>query len=191
MAWRPGSYVMKGELDNTTFGWTLGWIQLEGRNDPLQLKLSGNCHPDLAGWKFRICRTDDCGVRDPAVDVNDADTDQSGMIGDVTADKLRRHLEVPAEKYLQQIAEGIAPPAIWRKALYLEWFSNRNGRVVIESTELGLERIGEKAFELTEEQYFEQVRRNEKEMEFFMEQVADAMGNRLQSGEGNDASEEH
>lgn len=26
MAWRPSDWVIEGELDNTTQGWTTGWI---------------------------------------------------------------------------------------------------------------------------------------------------------------------
>ncbi len=58
MAWRPGEYVLAGELDNTVSNWTTGWIRLRGRDQPLQLELLGNCYPDLAGWRFRIVRTD-------------------------------------------------------------------------------------------------------------------------------------
>ena len=56
MAWRPERLVKAGELDNTRLGWTVGWLELEGVDGRLQLKLAGNCHPDLAGWKFRIRR---------------------------------------------------------------------------------------------------------------------------------------
>ncbi|WP_442506651.1 hypothetical protein SH528x_005506 [Novipirellula sp. SH528] len=56
MAWRPEHLVQSGELDNTKAGWTIGWLQLDGLIERLQMKLAGNCHPDLAGWKFRIKR---------------------------------------------------------------------------------------------------------------------------------------
>ena len=63
----------------------------------------------------------------------------------------------------------------WRKCLYLEWFSNRNGRVVIQSTRLAVERLGALAFELTEEQSVEQARQNSEEMNYFMFQIGDAL----------------
>lgn len=53
MAWRPAHLVQAGELDNTQLGWTTGWLELDGFEHRLELKLAGNCHPDLAGWKFR------------------------------------------------------------------------------------------------------------------------------------------
>ena len=49
MAWRPSEWVTDGEIDNTTLGWTVGCVKIQGRDDPLRLKLAGNCHPDLGG----------------------------------------------------------------------------------------------------------------------------------------------
>ena len=64
-----------------------------------------------------------------------------------------------------------------RKCLYLEWFSHRNGRVVIQSARLAVERLGERAFELTQEQWVEQAKQNSEEMTFFMHQLGDALNN--------------
>jgi hypothetical protein len=175
MAWRPTGFVVDGELDNTTPGWTVGWIQLKGRDELLRLKLAGNCHPDLAGWKFRIVRTETCPDRDATVDVTNMATDQSGLIGDVTADQMLRHYDCSDEEFLRRTEEGCQPPTTWRKALYLEWFSNRNGRVVIQSTRLVVKRLGARAFELTQDQFLEQARQNQEEIAFFMERLADAL----------------
>lgn len=190
MAWRPTSFVVDGELDNTTPGWTVGWIRLEGRDEPLRLKLSGNCHPDLAGWKFRIVRTERCPDRDVTVDVNRMATDQSGLIGDMTADQLLRHYDCSTEEFLRSAEEGRPPPTIWRNAVYLEWFSNRNGRVVIQSTRLAVERIGARAFELTADQYLEQARQNQEEMAFFMERIGDALAGSLGDDDVNRSDHE-
>ncbi len=181
MAWRPTSVVVDGELDNTTLGWTVGWIRLEGRDEPLRLKLAGNCYPDLAGWKFRVVRTETCPDRDATLDVTKMATDQSGLIGDVTADQMLRQYDGSSEEFLRRTKNGCQPPTIWRKALYLEWFSNRNGRVVIQSTRLAVERIGTCAFELTQDQYLEQARQNQEEMAFFIERLADGLSH--QSGD--------
>ncbi len=176
MAWRPTSWVLDGELDNTTPGWTIGWIRLEGRDEPLRLKLAGNCHPDLAGWKFRIVRSSRCPDREGLPDYSRIATDQSGMIGDVTAGQMLQHYECSTDEFLRLDEAGQRPPTTISKALYLEWFSNRNGRVVIQSTRLAVERIGERAFELTEEQFLEQARTNREEMAFFIEQLGNALG---------------
>ena len=145
--------------------------------EALQLKLAGNCYPDLAGWKFRIVRTDP--IPD-WVDVPDYDgiaTDQSGTIGDVTADQVHHHYECSVEEFVRRLHDGDPPPSTLRKALYLEWFSNRNGRVVIQDTRLAVERIGERAFELTEQQWADQAKQNQEEISFFMYQIGDALSN--------------
>ena len=78
MAWRLSDWVLEGELDNRTLGWTVGWVKLRGRDEALQLKLVGNCHPDLAGWKFRIVRTDPIPDWVGESNFDNLATDQSG-----------------------------------------------------------------------------------------------------------------
>jgi len=46
---------------------------------------------------------------------------------------------------------------------------------VIQCTRLTVERIGERAFELTEQQLIEQTKQNHAEMSFFMCQLGDAL----------------
>ncbi len=181
MAWRPEHLLRRGELDNTQFGWTVGWLELEGFNERLTLKLAGNCHPDLAGWKFRIKRIEpalekDFDGDDPP-DYSGIRLDQSGHVGDITADQMIKHFEIPDNELVQRLHSGEEPPFTWRKCLYLEWFSNANGRAVIQSTRLEVERIGERAFELTEDQWRDQHRQNQNEMDFFMTQLRDAAEN--------------
>ncbi len=175
MAWRPTEAVLEGELDNTTLGWTIGWIRLRGRTEPLRLKLAGNCHPDLAGWKFRIVRTEPEPERNEPNDLTGIVTDQPGIIGDVTADQLLQHYECSADEFVRLCHEGKRPPTVLRKALYLEWFSNFNGRVVIQSTRLAVERLGERAYELTDNEWTEQAYRSREEMTFFLHRLCDAV----------------
>lgn len=113
-------------------------------------------------------------------------TDQSGTIGDVTADQMLHHYECTTDEYVRLCHEGKRPPTTLRKALYLEWFSHRNGRVVIQSTRLAVERLGEKAFELTEEEWIDQAKQNQEEMAFFMHRIADALDDQTP----NDANED-
>ena len=176
MAWRPGAWVLEGELDNTTFGWTVGWIKLLGREEPLQLKLAGNCGADLAGWKFEIVRTDP--IPDwlgPPEHPSVMQTVQSGNVGVITADQVLKHFECSDEEFVERQYAGDEVPTVWREALYLEWFSTANGRVVIQSTRLAIRRQGTRAFELTEAETSEQARRNAEETMYFLNQIADAM----------------
>lgn len=177
MAWRPEHLVQSGEIDNTTLGWTIGWLELDGIDEPLQLKLAGNCHPDLAGWKFRIHRVDPDLTEDieAKADYTSISLDQSGHVGDITADQMIKHHDIPVDELVRRLMAGEKPPFTWRKCLYLEWYSNANGRVVIQSTRLEVERIGERAFELTEDQWKEQAMQNADELGHFMAQLGDAL----------------
>lgn len=186
MAWRPGDWVLQGEIDNTSLGWTTGWIKIQGRDERLQLKLAGNCHPDLAGWKFRVVRTDPIPEWvGPIGNLNSIVTNQSGYVGDVTAEQMLKHFECSSGEFVRRCQTGGMPQTTWRKALYLEWFDSRNGRVVIQSTRLVVERVGERAFELTEEEWGEQARRNAEELSHFLLQVGDVLED-LQDGNEED-----
>jgi hypothetical protein len=175
MAWRPSDWVIEGELDNTTPGWTIGWLRLRDRDEPLRLKLVGNCHPDLAGWKFRIVRTDPIPDWVGPNRYTDIATDQSGTIGDMTADQMLQHYECSADEFVEKTYAGNRPPTTLRKSLYLEWYSLKNGRVVIQCTRLAVERIGERSFELTEGEWIEQAKQNSEEINYFMHQLGDAL----------------
>jgi len=176
MAWRPSEWVLEGELDNTILGWTTGWISIAGIEEPLQLKLVGNCHPDLAGWKFKIIRTaPPASATEPLQQLEDLAINQSGYVGDITADQVLKEFDCSVEEFVKQSRAGNPPPTKINKALYLEWFSNKNGRVVIQSTRLAVRRQGERAFELTEEQWAEQAKQNLEEINHFMLQLGDAI----------------
>ena len=105
MAWRPEQLVKAGELDNTQLGWTIGWLELEGIDERLQLKLAGNCDPDLAGWKFRIHRIEPelekDFDRDEPPDYSSISRDQSGHVGDITADQMIKHIEIPTDELVR------------------------------------------------------------------------------------------
>lgn len=179
MAWRIDQFVSAGELDNTQLGWTVGRLELSGVSQRLDLKLSGNCNPDLAGWKFRIKRVgpelenDYQGEDLPKH--NTISSDQSGNVGSITADQLVKHFDISVPQLIQQTNNGETPPFTWRKCLYMEWYSNKNGRIVVESTLLEVERLGERAFTLTDEQCREQQLQSEQEFGYFLNQVGDAL----------------
>lgn len=184
MAWRPERLVKAGHLDNTTLGWTVGWLELEGIDQRLQLKLAGNCHPDLVGWKFNIHRVEpELPDADESPDYSSISLNQSGHVGDITADQMIKHHEIPDDELVHRLMAGEKPPFTWRKCLYLEWYSNANGRVVIQSTRLEVERIGERAFELTEEQWKEQALQNADELGHFMAQLGEALEERDREGD--------
>ena len=114
---------------------------------------------------------------DEPPDYSGISRDQSGHVGDITADQMIKHFDIPVDELVRRLHAGENPLFTWRKCLYLEWYSNLNGRVVIQSTRLDVERIGQRAFELTEVECHEQARQNAEEMNHFMTQLGDAMEN--------------
>ena len=59
-----------------------------------------------------------------------------------------------------------------------------NGRVVIQEARLAARRIGERTFQLSDQQWIEQAKQNREEIKYFMEQLSDAL-NENSSGESN------
>ena len=91
-----------------------------------------------------------------------------GEAGDITAAQRIKDSDCSPHELVSRIRLGEPPPFTWRDALYLEWFSRANGRVVIQDTRLGVEHIGERAFELTErdlKRKEEEARRRLRELE--------------------------
>lgn len=111
MAWRPTHCLIEGELDNTTPDKVTGWMQFAGMDEKVSFNLQGNFHRDIRGAKIRFtgdgCNTDPSAKRY----MDSFASHQTGKVGDITA--------------------GL-PPADYTKYPYLEWFSEENGRVVIE-----------------------------------------------------------
>jgi len=150
MAFRVSDLVVDGEIDNTQRERVTGWIQFSNRPDRVVLELKGDCHPDLAGWKFRIRRLRLVPDWADPSDAKVLNARQVGEVGDITAAQWLKDSDCSPEELVTRIRLDEPPPFTWRNALYLEWFSRTNGRVVIQDTRLGVEHIGERAFELTE-----------------------------------------
>ncbi|MBX3740468.1 MAG: hypothetical protein KF712_05720 [Akkermansiaceae bacterium] len=129
MAWRIDEAVTRGEIDNTVEGRTTGRIWLAGRDSPLVLSLDGDCWRDLAGTRLLFENPEPKqGSDGDALDLN-----QSGVIGDMTASrksKIRISGGDGGAVYDDDDKDSVCE---WRNVLYLEWFSEINGRVVLES----------------------------------------------------------
>ncbi|MFO1498186.1 MAG: hypothetical protein U1G07_07305 [Verrucomicrobiota bacterium] len=164
MPWRIGEQVTWGELDNRTIGRVTGIIVLTGRAEPLRLSLQGNPWPDWAGCVLRVKNP----VPKPG-DLQGLAPEQEGVCGDMTAS---RKVRIPPELIREWLEKG-APgkdSLPWGNSVYLEWFSERNGRVVVESTRYEVE-ISERAWTLTEEQEREQRLQNVQAMNQFMDSL--------------------
>ena len=152
MAWRLHEHVLRGKIDNCTRGRVTGEIWLAGIDQPLVLELTGDCAPDVAGCelKFENPNAILMMTRPPA-------PQQRGPAGDITAARKVRVFDVPIGEALAMCRRGATPPEHMANSLYLEWFSERSGRVVIESADYRLQ-ISEPAWRYTREEIAERER---------------------------------
>jgi len=131
MAWRIEQAVIRGEIDNTVEGRTTGRIWLAGCDAPLELSLEGDCWRDLAGTRLRF----ENPAPVPCAETTGLAVNQSGVVGDMTASRKCRVPLVDGEELSKLHGAHKPIPCEWHNTLYLEWFSDFNGRVVIESAD--------------------------------------------------------
>ena len=144
MAFRLGEYVVYGEIRNTfnykTFGILVLRAKEEGDETVIRIELTGDCDPDLKGKCFRF--TPRAG--DPLQEIFNSEKFsgfqhlQIGPTGIMTANEWVRTFDCPVEEFLQRSRLGEPPPTVWRRRLYLEWYS-QNGRVLVEMADPVLE----------------------------------------------------
>jgi hypothetical protein len=135
MAFRLDQAIVRGELDNTEQGHLRGRIWLEGRAEPLTLDLEGDAWRDVAGARISFTN------HEPRRQKNQGDLKpaQHGIVGDITVSKKVKQITVSDEEWQRCMEDGKQPPYEWRNSLYIEWFSEENGRVVIESADFELQ----------------------------------------------------
>jgi hypothetical protein len=101
---------LQGELDNTKPLQVTGWMRFAGMSEKVTFNLKGDFHRDIRGAKIRFtgdgAEDDDAGRYMSCFAAH-----QTGDVGDITA--------------------GL-PPRDYVDYPYIEWYSDPNGRVVIE-----------------------------------------------------------
>ena len=147
MAFRIHDSVVRGEIDNRVKGTVRGKIWLESRAEPITLDLKGNAHRDLAGCLLTFTNPLKRVVH-PHLDL--LNPVQRGVAGDLTAARKARVFDLPFEEAYAMLKRKQDPPEHLANALYLEWFSEANGRVVIESADYQLT-ISEPSWQLSPE----------------------------------------
>jgi len=135
MAFRIHDSVVRGEVDNRVKGTVRGKLWVEGRAEPVVLELKGNAWPDLAGCLLTFTNPQ---KRIPHPGLDSLESMQRGTIGDLTASRKVRVFDVPLQEALDMIRRKEKPSEHMANCLYLEWFSEANGRVVIESADYEL-----------------------------------------------------
>jgi hypothetical protein len=171
MAFRIHDSVVRGEIDNRERGVVRGKIWVEGRAEPVILELKGNAWPDLAGCLLTFTNPQK-RIAHPHLD--SLYSDQKGTIGDLTASRKVRVYDVPLQEAMDMIDRKETPPEHMANSLYLEWFSQRNGRVVIESTDYELT-ISPPEWQLSPRENEERAKQAASGMEEFMQQLDNAI----------------
>jgi hypothetical protein len=150
MAWRIDKQVLRGKIDNRSRGRVTGKIWLAGRDEPVILELTGNPWRDLAGQVLRFFNPNH--EHGEPEKLQGLAQKQAGVVGDITASRKVRALDCSIEEFRQLYAARKPTPWHWANSLYLEWFSQRNGRVVIESADYRMELDPETAWQMSEEE---------------------------------------
>src|SRR5881628_2361373 len=171
MAFRIHDSVARGEIDNRVKGIVRGRIWVEGRAEPVVLELKGNAWPDLAGCRLTFTNPQ---KRVPHPHLDSLHPVQRGSIGDLTASRKVRVFDVPLEQALEMIRRKEKPPEHRANSLYLEWFSERNGRVVIESADYEVT-ISAPECRMTPEEDAERAKQAAAGMSDFMGKLAEAI----------------
>jgi exonuclease III len=124
MAWRPTRCLEEGELDNSHPGKVTGWMKFAGKKEKVTFDMEGNFHRDIRGAKihfhgdaFEIAAPEDASSYMEGFALH-----QTGKVGDITAGR---------------------PPRDYVDYPYIEWYSNENGRVVLELEPAQIEVIGQ------------------------------------------------
>jgi len=112
MAWRPNEQFIEGVLDNTVPGKVTGWMKFTGMQDKVVLDLEGDFHRDIRGAKVRLRGEGEAANQEEASRYLESFSSiQKGKVGDMTAGR---------------------EPIDYVNYPYWEWYSEANGRVVIE-----------------------------------------------------------
>lgn len=127
MAWRPNKNLIEGVLDNTVLGKVTGFMKFSGMKKTVKFDLKGDFHRDIRGTKIKF--TGDGEDRAENYMKGFYPT-QTGDVGDITAG-------IPTGKD----ADG-NPTYEYSNTPYIEWYSDENGRCVLELDPQQVEIIG-------------------------------------------------
>jgi hypothetical protein len=158
MAWRITEQVVRGELDCRVKGRVTGSLWLIDREAPIELALDGYPLRDLAGHVLRFSNPDP-----KAGDGAGLASRQDGTVGDMTASRKVKALNTNNRAGVEAWH--------WANALYIEWFSGRNGRVVIAGTDFKLDFDFVGAWQMSEAEEETQTARNREAMLAYMQDL--------------------
>ena len=166
MAWRIEESLIRGEVDNRIRGRVTGRLWFTGRTDPVVLELKGNPWRDLAGHVLRFINPEP-----KSGDLGSFSSLQRGVTGDITASRKVKVPDCSMDELMVYFEARKPFPWHWGNSLHLEWHSETNGRVVIESASYQLELDSDCTWSMDEATEQEQRTANGQKMVAFMEQL--------------------
>jgi hypothetical protein len=180
MAWRIHNQVVRVIMNNQIPGKVTGAVWLAGKDDPLQLNLVGNPWRDMAGCILTLKNPGAVPATQEGLAI-----EQRGFCGDLTASRRVRISKVPLTEWLHSHPDEPVPFG-WGNGVYLEWFSQQNGRVVIELNNIEVH-LSEPVWSMTFEQEQEQRRANSAAMDRFMHQLCVPLPLRVDSSRSDNS----
>ncbi len=112
MAWRPNEQLIEGVLDNSIPGKVTGWLRFAGMKDKVIFDLEGDFHRDIRGARVRLRGDGESADKEQSERyMQGFSLIQQGSVGDMTAGR---------------------EPVDYVNYPYFEWYSDANGRVVLE-----------------------------------------------------------
>ena len=166
MAIRLDKAILRGEISNEVRGLVTGLIWVVDQDDPIVLRLEGNCLRDLAG-----CTVQFVNPQPESEEMTEVlHPHQEGVVGDMTASRRTRIPTVDGEE-LQRLLQDKEPvPSVTANALYLEWFSSDNGRVVVETCHCKIS-VSEPVWSMTAEEEKQQEEASQQNFYAFLDTI--------------------
>jgi hypothetical protein len=167
LGWRISDSVVRGEIDSRERDRVTGRIWLLDREFPIEITLRGNPMRDIAGCLLVFENPD------PMPEDNEGLSPvQMGVPGIITASRKERVLDVITPETGAPELEAVQKIG---NAIWIEWFSNANGRVVIHATDF-LYTISDYAWRMKPEEEQNQITNSEKAHQQWKEVVASENG---------------
>lgn len=167
MAIRIGKCVRKAEIDNRLKDYVVGKLWLKGRKQPISLNLRGNCLRDIAGFRLVLEGTSP----EPDAEADKIAAKQQGVVGDMTASRKVKATDLPVEEAWRLRREGKDVPCHMANCLYLEWFSEQNGRIVLETTDFRVTGMSGPEWHMSKAQEEQQLDANERAIRDYIEHM--------------------
>lgn len=188
MAWRIDEQLVRGEIDNRERGRVKGRLWFVGMAEPVRLDLQGNAWRDVAGHLIRF--TNPRPKAGPPDVLKGFAPVQRGVVGDITASRKVKVPDCSMEEVMRLIGEGKRFPWHWGNSLYLEWHSERNGRVVIESATFAIEIDPDASWRMSKAEEARQQEENGRALTTFVERAAVALEAEQAGKDTDDESED-